>query len=157
MLTAVLLFASACATTQPPTPTPTPKAKTAEGQKLYDEIARMDTAMGDAFNAHDLDRLMALFSEDLEFYHDAGGLQSHRDVTNGFRNLFSRNDGLHRELVPGSLEVYPIHGYGAIEVGAHRFCHKENGRDDCGTFKFMEVWRQNAGTWKMTRVISYDH
>ena len=23
-----------------------------------------------------------------------------------------------------------------MEIGEHRFCHKENGKDDCGTFKF---------------------
>lgn len=27
----------------------------------------------------------------------------------------------------------------------------ENGRNDCGTFKFIQVWR------KVTREISYDH
>jgi hypothetical protein len=29
---------------------------------------------------------------------------------------------VHRELVPGTLEVHPIPGYGALEIGAHRFC-----------------------------------
>ena len=117
----------------------------------------MDAAMFDAFNAHDVDRLMTLFTDDLEFYHDSGGLESYAEVTNGFRTLLGRNDGLHRELVPGSLEVYPIRGFGAIEIGAHRFCHKENGRDDCGTFKFLHVWQQKEGSWKVRRVISYGH
>jgi hypothetical protein len=62
-----------------------------------------------------------------------------------------------RDLVPGSVEVYPIHGYGAIEVGAHRFCHEEGGRDDCGSFRFLDIWQQTNGAWKVTRVVSYDH
>ena len=27
----------------------------------------------------------------------------------------------------------------------------------CGTSQFVMVWQQQAGTWKITRVVSYDH
>jgi ketosteroid isomerase-like protein len=124
---------------------------------LYKEISKVDSVLSEAFNAHDLNALMSLFSEDLEFYHDAGGLQSYTQVRDGFGGLFSKNDGIRREVVAGTLEVYPIRGYGAIEVGAHRFCHDENGRNDCGTFKFLQVWRSEAGNWRITPVISYGH
>jgi len=124
---------------------------------LYKEIAKRDSALSKAFNAHDLNALMSSFSEDLEFYHDAGGLQSYTQVRDGFGALFSKNDGIRREVVAGTLDVYPIRGYGAIEVGAHQFCHAENGRRDCGTFKFLQVWRSEAGMWRITRVISYGH
>lgn len=124
---------------------------------LYKAISKMDSALSEAFNAHDLNALMSAFSEDLEFYHDAGGLQSYTQVKDGFGGLFAKNDGIRREMVAGTLEVYPIRGYGAIEVGAHRFCHDENGRSDCGTFKFLQVWRSEAGKWRITRVVSYAH
>jgi ketosteroid isomerase-like protein len=124
---------------------------------LYKEISKVDSALSTAFNSHDLNALMSLFTGDLEFYHDAGGLQSYTQVRDGFGGLFSKNDGIRREVVAGTLEVYPIRGYGAIEVGAHRFCHDENGRRDCGTFKFLQVWRSEAGKWRITRVISYGH
>jgi len=78
----------------------------------------MDAALFAAFNAHDLDALMSLFSEKLEFYHDTGGMQSYEDVKAGFKKLFDRKDGMYRELVKGSLEVYPIKEY-----GAHRSRH----------------------------------
>jgi hypothetical protein len=64
---------------------------------------------------------------------------------------------------PTPLEVYPIKDYGAIEIGAHRFCHKEEGNDaspartDCGTFKFATVWRKIGDSWKISRVLSYGH
>jgi hypothetical protein len=64
---------------------------------------------------------------------------------------------------PTPLEVYPIKDYGAIEIGAHRFCHKEKGNDaspartDCGTFKFAMVWRKIGDSWKISRVLSYGH
>ena len=34
---------------------------------------------------------------------------------------------------------------------------KENGKDDCGTFKFAMIWRKDDETWKLSRVISYGH
>lgn len=124
---------------------------------LRAEIVGLDAAMFGAFNDHDLERLMALFDADLEFYHDLGGLQRYADVAAGFKNLFARGDGLRRDLVEGSLEIYPIKDYGALEVGAHRFCHVENGREDCGTFRFLQVWKKEAAGWKVTRVMSYGH
>lgn len=124
---------------------------------LYRDVASGDAALTAAFNSHDIGALMALFDEDLEFYHDTGGLQRHADVEKGFANLFGQNNGIRRELVAGSLRVFPIRGYGAVELGRHRFCHVENGRDDCGTFGFMQVWRQSGGAWKITRVVSYGH
>ena len=124
---------------------------------LYHAIAERDAAMSAAFNSHDINAMMALFDEGLEFYHDTGGLQRYADVKKGFANLFGRDDGIRRELVAGSLRVFPIKGHGAIELGSHRFCHVENGKDDCGTFDFLHVWRQSGGAWKITRVVSYGH
>lgn len=110
-----------------------------------------------AFNTRDLDQLGALFTRDLEFYHDKGGLSSYEQNMTAFENLFAQNDGLQRTLVPGTLEVYPMGSEGAIQVGRHMFCHLENGVEDCGTFPFVMVWRQEDGGWKVSRVISYGH
>ena len=132
-----------------------PKVTTAPS--LYDAIAAADRAMFDAFNAHDAERLGSMFSEDLEFYHDKDGLGLKDATMKSFRTIFARNDGLHRVLVPNTLEVHPLGDYGALELGAHRFCHVENGKDDCGTFKFTMIWKKNDGQWQVTRVISYDH
>jgi len=128
-------------------------------QELYDEIAKQDSLMFSAFNEHDSVKLRSFFSPDLEFYHDKGGKQDFEKTMQGFGGLFARNktSGLRRDLVPGSFEVYPINNYGAIETCMHKFCHKENGRDDCGVFKNVMIWQNNNGQWKVTRVISYDH
>lgn len=145
---AALLFTSAV--------TASPKAATS--QTLFDDIAAADRAMFDAFNAHDANKLGSMFAEDLEFYHDKDGLALKPETMASFRTLFSRNDGLHRNLVPDTLEVHPLGNYGALELGSHRFCHVENGKDDCGTFKFAMIWKKNAEQqWQVTRVISYDH
>lgn len=48
-------------------------------------------------------------------------------------------------------------GFGAMQFGEHRFCHTENGKPDCGTFRFAHVWRKEGETWKLSRVLSYGH
>jgi ketosteroid isomerase-like protein len=131
--------------------------KAASSGELFETIAGMDTKIFDAFNAHDVDRLMSLFAGDLEFYHDTGGLQDYRQNTEGFKKMFASVPDIRRDLVKGSLEVYPIKDYGAMEIGQHRFCHKENGKDDCGTFGFAMVWRKTGDSWKISRVLSYGH
>jgi ketosteroid isomerase-like protein len=134
------------------------KKEKATSGELFETIARMDAAVFDAFNAHDVTRLMAMFTDDLEFYDDGdGGPKGAAQVKEDFEKLFARVPDLHRELVSGTMEVYPLTGYGAIEVGEHRFCHEENGNADCGTTKFSMVWRQVGDKWKLSRVLSYAH
>ena len=134
------------------------KHKATSGE-LYQTIAALDAQVFGAFNARDVDRLMGWFTPDMEFYDDSGddALTDFAATKKGFVELFHNVPDLRRELVPGTLEVYPLKGYGAIEVGQHRFCHKENGKQDCGVTKFSMVWRKTSETWKLARVLSYAH
>lgn len=124
---------------------------------LYNEIAHMDSLLFDAFNNRDIEKFKTLFTTDLEFYHDKAGLTGYDQSIESLKNTAAQNNGLRRELVKGSLEVYPIKDYGAIQIGAHTFCHPENGKMDCGTFKFVHIWKKTGNEWKITRVVSYDH
>jgi ketosteroid isomerase-like protein len=135
---------------QPPVP---PK----QGAGLHTEIEAMDSLLTLAYNNHDIKALSALFSEDLEFYHDKDGRIDFKKMSAGFQHIFERGDGITRTLVKGSLEIYPMGADGAIQVGAHRFCHLENGTPDCGTFRFVHIWQKKAGGWKIVRVVSYGH
>lgn len=126
-------------------------------QSLKVEIARMDSLLFAAFNAGDLTRLQAFFAPDLEFYQDNEGLADYAQTMKDFQEMFRQPSRIRRELVSGSLEVYPIKNYGAIEVGSHRFCHEENGRTECGTFKFLHVWRKTGQAWRLSRIVSYAH
>jgi len=124
---------------------------------LFDTIQAQDKRLFDAYNSCDLKTLGDMVSEDLEFYHDKGGLTNYEHTINFMKEVAKNNNGLRRDLVKGSLEVYPIPGYGAMEIGTHTFCHLENGKHDCGTFKFVHIWQKKNGEWKITRVVSYDH
>jgi hypothetical protein len=150
------VFLLAC---QQPTPPAAKPGSSTTSPELSATIVALDSAMFSAFNAHDAELLATFFTADLEFYHDKGGLAGFDSTMAGFRGLFERNkdSGLRRDLVPGTLEVYPLGDHGALAVCQHRFCHVENGADDCGTFKNIMVWRKQDNGWKVSRVISYDH
>jgi ketosteroid isomerase-like protein len=127
--------------------------------QLTAKIAHMDSLLFNAFNACDVTTSKSLFTEDLEFYHDAGGLTNYAQ---NVKLIVQRCEGetkVRRELVEGSLEVFPIKGFGAIQVGSHRFYHTAKGQNEQmdGTFKFVHIWKNVNGDWKICRVISYDH
>ena len=112
-------------------------------------------ALFDAYNSCQLDKLGSLVAEDPEFYHDKTGLALGRQL---FVNAIKNNicGKVHRELVPGTLEVYPIEGYGAVEIGVHRFTHP-NDPHKLGEAKFVTLWQHKDGSWQITRAISFDH
>lgn len=124
---------------------------------LYAQIAHMDSVVFNAFNSRDTATFKKLFTQDLEFYHDKGGLTGYAETMGFMRSTAKNDNGLRRDLVPGTLEVYPIPNYGAMEIGSHTFCHQENGKQDCGTFRFVQIWKRVGEEWKISRVISYGH
>ncbi len=129
------------------------------GKELYDTIYLMDSIFFDAFIRCDTTISKSLFSKDLEFYHDAGGLTNYHQNLESIRYRCSNANKVRRELVEGSLEVYPIKDYGAIEIGLHRFYYQEVGREEKldGTFKFIHIWVHKNNEWQISRVISFDH
>jgi Domain of unknown function (DUF4440) len=125
--------------------------------ELYHDIANMDSIMFNAFNTQNMDVFKPLFTEDLEWYQDNGGLISYKTVFENFYVTFHKEYKLTRQLVKNSLEVHPIKDYGAIEIGTHQFRHIENGKEEIGTFKFVMIWQKKDDKWRISRVISYDH
>lgn len=126
---------------------------------LFDELARMDRELFDAsFVRCDADAANAIFTEDVEFYHDKDGLSSGEEVRENTRRLTAScpgERGVTRTLVPGTLRVYPIEGYGAAQVGVHRF--DERGAPTSTLARFVNVWRLEDKTWRLARVLSLDH
>ncbi|HUS00687.1 MAG TPA: nuclear transport factor 2 family protein [Chitinophagaceae bacterium] len=123
-------------------------------KKLYDTIVYLDSVLFDGYNTCKLDRFERYFSDSIEFYHDKGGLSnSKKQLIESLRNNICGK--VTRELIPGSIEVYPIPGYGAVQIGNHRF---HNNQEPPGTpsrvGKFVHTWQYKNGEWKISRVIS---
>ncbi|MBS1567656.1 MAG: nuclear transport factor 2 family protein [Bacteroidetes bacterium] len=122
---------------------------------LYKTILQQDSLFFGAYNtcAVHLKEYAAFYADSLEFYHDRGGLStSKKDVVEATRkNICGK---VTRELVPGSVEVYPIAGFGAIEIGWHKFHNSAEPDAPSRPGRFVVVWRQQGNEWKITRVIS---
>ena len=124
---------------------------------LFQTIQSLDSQLFDAYNHCDLEKFGSLLADDLEFYHDKTGLSRGRQaLVDGVKNNICGK--VTRELVPGTLEVYPIASYGAVEIGIHRFHHPGHEKSaSVGEAKFIHLWQNKDGVWKVTRVISFDH
>lgn len=137
----------------------TPPSAALSTDPLLDTISALDTAAFDAFNHCDapgrLQQHAGYFAPDVEFYHDSGGVTWTREamIAAVEKNVCGK---FSRELVAGSLKVYPIKDFGAIEQGVHRFCQFASGKCE-GMADFVIVWRNQGGTWQITRVLSYGH
>lgn len=144
------LIASSIANANTPT-----KADTESPDALFRRVKSMDRAVFDAFNRCDLIKLANFFAPDMEFYHDKDGVTWSRDKFIGDvkKNVCGK---FRRELVAATMEVFPIGNYGAVYSGTHRFCQVGASRCE-GSGRFTHIWRNKAGDWKITRVISYDH
>lgn len=132
--------------------------KTPENQALFQTISRLDSVVFEAYNTCDVDGFQSFFTDDVEFYHDKGGLMT---GTGPLREALKNNicGKVRRELVKSSLEVYPMDNYGAVEIGEHLFFHPPTKREDDepGIAKFVHLWHLKDGAWKISRVISFDH
>ncbi len=146
---ACTLFASAQthAPTAPPTIPPI--------AELTRIIKDLDQLHFDAYNNCQIDMLETLYAPDAEFYYDLNGRILNREQLMAAvkKNICGK---VQRRLIESSLEVYPMQGFGAIEIGRH--CFMPTGRTECiQEAKFFMLWKFDGTRWQLTRVISYDH
>lgn len=136
-------------------------------QELTKIILQRDSLFWKTYNSCDTANMGEFFSKDVEFYHDMGGPSSGSTelIENFTKNLCKPDYSfrLRREAVIGTYHVYPLKEsgviYGAILTGEHIFYILEKGKPERldGLAKFTHLWILKDGSWKMTRVLSYDH
>jgi ketosteroid isomerase-like protein len=136
-------------------------------KELFDELAEQDRRLFDiVFVSCDTPALAGMLADDFAFFHDkhgAGAASPQKFVEDIGKSCELQKTGVNirarRELVPGTLEVFPMNNYGAIQTGTHRFFGIEPGKPDQlrETGKFFHVWKKVDGQWKLSRSYSYDH
>lgn len=134
-----------------------PLDKIENQEELNRAGAALDAALFETYNKCDLAKFESFFVDDVEFYHDQAGVTlGKKALTEAVKNNICGKTT--RELVPGTLKVFYMKGYGTLETGVHRFHHP--GHEDTegvGEGQFIHLWQYKDGAWKVTRVISYDH
>lgn len=141
-------------------------AQVEKTSELYLQMKQLDSIVFDAgFNNCDLIGLELVLAEDLEFYHDIGGIQDKAEFMEAMeKNICGNPSGkLTRELIKGSLEVFPLKSnnilYGAIVNGEHEFFRKEPDKEiiKTGYAKFTSYFELSNSSWKLKKVFSFDH
>lgn len=142
-------------------------AQVATTSELYSTIKEMDQILFEnGFNQCMISDIEPLISDDLEFYHDQGGItRTKADFLRTIKQNICANQAQKpmRHLVENSLEVYPLFDkgilYGAIQNGTHEFYLKEANKEAylTSTAKFSHLWIKETDAWKLKRVLSYDH
>ncbi len=133
---------------------------------LETTIFKYDSLFWIAYNQCDIEGMNKFIADDVEFYHDKGGIMNGIEAfTNSTRkNLCGNNDyRVRREAKPGTVHIYPMMSnneiYGAIISGEHYFYINQKGKAEyrSGLARFTHLWTKESGTWKMKRILSYDH
>ena len=124
----------------------------AQSTDLYKTIVALDSTFFDAYNHCDMGKQAEFYSDSIEFFHDKGGLETSKKkiLEDTKKNICGK---ITREIVNGSIEVSPIPGYGAVELGSHQF-HNLKENTTSKPSKFVIVWKNDDGKWTIAKVIS---
>lgn len=125
----------------------------AQTDELYQTISKLDSTFFHAYNTCDLKTQAAFYADNIEFFHDKSGLDTSKQhiLENTQKYICGK---VTRQLVKGSLEVSPLPGYGAVELGQHSFYNNQEKNFHPHPSRFVIVWRNNNGKWTITKVIS---
>lgn len=133
---------------------------------LTETIIAKDAAFWIAYNKCDIPAFGMMFTDDVEFYHDKGGLTvGHENFMNALKNGLcgDPNSHLRRAAVERTVRVFPLENgnaiYGAMISGEHVFYVNQKGKPEFldGRARFLQLWLVKDGTWKMARILSFDH
>jgi hypothetical protein len=134
---------------------------------LTEQIAARDAAFFELFfTGCDPKRARTFVTDDVEFYHDKDGLVTRSgdafiaDYAKGCEAKKAPDAWRsRRELVPATLRVWPVPGYGAIEQGEHLFYERKGDGPEklVGRALFTQLWQLTDTGWRLSRILSYDH
>lgn len=137
-----------------------------QGAALTEAVSARDTALfTQMFDRCEPEKLRAMVTDDVEMYHDRGGViarDANAFVADHAKSCAAWTAGSwrsRRELESDTLTVDSIPGYGAIEDGWHRFYERKGDGPErlVGRARFTLVWALTADGWKLSRALSYSH
>ncbi|WHU01385.1 nuclear transport factor 2 family protein [Sphingomonas sp. NIBR02145] len=141
--------------------------QSASDPALLAEVKAADAALFETFFERcDPARLASQVTPDFEMYHDKDGVVA----TSGdaFVALYAKGCEAkkapdawrsRRALLPETLRVDPVPGYGAIEEGDHVFYERQGDGPEklVGKAHFVQLWKKGPDGWRVARILSYAH
>lgn len=133
--------------------------------EITNTLLRLDSTFWSAYNTCNIAAMRNFFTDDVEFYHDKGGITNGLDALMNIsqKNLCSNPDfRLRREAIKQTIHVFPLYNgnalYGAILSGEHIFYIIDKGKEHLdGHANFTHLWLLKDGLWKMSRILSFEH
>ena len=123
-------------------------------QALHETIVALDKLYWEAYNKGDSITLFNLMTDDHEFYHDIGGPTfSKEKMKVRLRNFINLNDGVVGKTVEGTMEVYELPDYGALQLSYRRFYDKKN-PEWTAPARAIVLWKNTPNGWLRSRVVS---
>ena len=106
--------------------------------------------------------MAALFTKDVEFYHDRTGLNAGRAqvAASMMRGPCADSKAsLRREAVADTIRFDSLAGGFALLSCEHRFLLTSQGKPELpsGLARFTSIWQRVGGAWQMRRIVSYAH
>lgn len=129
-------------------------------------VRQQDSLFWKGYNNCDTALEGKFLAEDVEFYHDKGGvLTGKKALLESLKKNLCSNPNFHlrREAKAGTVTIWPLTNngepYGAYITGEHFFYITQNGEKEFrdGHARFTELWLLVNGVWKMKQIMSYDH
>ena len=160
-LVPILLLALAAPVAHAADPVVLPDADTLRAQIATRDLEFFDVQFEQCAPA----KMRAMLTDDVEFFHDKGGLVKGADAFVAmYEKMCTERQApdawrSRRKLVEGTLHVDPVPGFGAISTGQHTF-HERRGDGPqklVGRAKFAIVWQLAPDGWRMSRILSYAH
>ncbi len=142
------------------------KSQHQQNAEIIKKLKQRDSLFWSSYNNCTTDLLSQYLTDDIEFYHDNGGITlGSADLVNSIsKNICGNKEGkIRRALLNETSNIYLLKQgdivYGAIFMGEHYFYITPTGQKEklTGIAKFTNLWILKDGLWKMSRVLSYDH
>jgi hypothetical protein len=133
---------------------------------ILKKVKERDSLFWNSYNNCTTDQLSQFLTNDIEFYHDNGGitLGAENLVNSIAKNICGNSEGkIRRSVVSSSQKIHFLKNsdaiYGAIIMGEHLFYITPIGKKEklTGAAQFTNLWILKDDTWKMSRILSYDH
>ena len=141
------------------------QTQNAEYDRVYQEIMHNDSLLFQHGYDHcDTTQVRHLLADDFEFYHDqAGMINSGSNFLNALASLCHLDYKASRSLDQSSMKLHLLRKqgelYGVLQSGSHSFYAERSSspKHKTSTAGFHHLWIKTNGSWKLKRVISYDH
>lgn len=145
----------------------TPVTQAQSQDELTNQARELDDILFEqSFNSCKTAELYNIIAEDLEFYHDVGGLMRGKQayIDSIEQGICTLDYKASRELKEGTFEVFPLRANGEIYAmvveGEHSFYAQypdKQEKQHTSDANFSIIWVRDGEHWKMKRVLSFNH